>query len=531
MNMKKTKKTENQISDLQGEPLYLNVGNLWNRFSRPFRLAFVSTFFLGFIMHLYVFSNLLLNHDGIYFIGPEGMGALHLGRWSVNFFSFLSWIYETPVVIAVVALLALSICAGLTVCILKIHSSLCIFLVSGFMVSFPTVACSFSYMFMADAFFIAALLHIAAVYITRKYRYGWCAAILCIAVGLGIYQSYIGCTVALFLFDCILLLFSDKSIKTVLKRGVAYIAIILAGLVLYRVILACLLWKNHTVLGSYRNMNEAINSGVFDYLRILPLSYRQIFEFFWSPSYLIRPLQILQRVIFILAAGCFLFLAVLKRIYKDPLRLFLLSCGAVLLPVALNLICIICGGWTDVNMLMQYSYVFAFVFAIKLFELTALEIQILHFRRTGYAVVLTSLVVCATLVWSNFCICNTAYLEMQLTMEISQSLGIRVLSKLEALNGYVPGETPVMLVENTSIISKIGKEFPQLTSMTGFMSFMLSDYAGQGTLRYLCGESNFLKASEEQRVAISSSGVVDSMPVFPAKDSIQIYDGVVIIKI
>lgn len=522
-------KQKKQGANLQREPLYLNPGILWYKLPPRFRLAFISAFSLGLIIHLYIFSNFLLNPDGIHTIKTNN-DYLYFGRWSTEFFSSLSWIYETPVVISVLALLALALCAGLTVCILDIRSSACVFLVSGFMVSFPTVACTFTFMFLADAFFIAVFLHVVAVYITKKFHYGWVIAILCIAAGLGVYQAYIGCTVTLFLLDCIVALFSDTSTKDVLKRGIAYIAIIFAGLILYRIVLAFFLWKNQTVLSSYKGISEAINSGFFDYLRALPLTYRQVIRFFWSTSYLTWPLRLLQRVIFIFAASCFFLLFVKKRIYKDPLRFFLLLCGAALLPAALNLICIICAGLTNVNMLMQYSYVFAYVFAIKLFEMTALEVHSLHFGKARHVVVLANLAFCIALIWANFCVCNTGYLALQLSMEINQSIGNRILSRLETMEDYVPGKTPIMFVNSPAAINKTGVKSPYLTEMTGVSFTLLSQYSGVETFKYLCG-AEIRGASAEQRDTITSSGILDSMPVFPEKDSIQIYDGVVVIKL
>lgn len=519
------------VSDPLGEPQYLNLDKYWRGLPRSFRMAFVSAFLLGVIVHLYVFSNLLLNHDGIVTI-HSGNADLSLGRWSQKFFRFLSWTYEMPVVIALLTVLALALCAGLTVYILDIHSPACILLVSGFMVSFPSVAAIFSYLFVADAFFIAAFLQVAAVWVTKQFRYGWIVAIACIAVSLGSYQAFIGCSVALFLFDCILALFSDAPTKDVLKRGLRYIAIILAGLLLYRVLLAFFLWKNHAVLSGYKGISTAINSSLVDYLRTLPQTYLQLIKFFWSPSYLIWQMRLLQRLMFFLAAGCFFFLTIQKRIYKNPVRLLLLICGVALLPAALNLICVICAGQTGVNILMQYSYVFAYVFALKLFEMTATEVRPLRFGRCRHAIVLVSLALCAALVWADVCLSNTAYLALQLEMETSQAIGIRVLSRLEELEGYVPGETPVMLVDTTHTIKKVATGFPQLEHMTGISNFvLLGSYAGANFLKFFCGAESFRSASMEQREAITNAGVLASMPAFPAIDSIQFYDEVVIVKL
>lgn len=515
----------------QENPLYLNPQKLWRRLSMSFRLAFVSAFSIGLIVHGYAFSNLLLNHDGFHSIKATNM-FLRSGRWSIALFSSFSGEYEMPVVIGLLTIIALALCAGLTVCILDIRSPVCILLVSGFMVSFPSIACSFLYLFAADAYYIAAFLQVAAVYVAKKFRYGYFLSILCVATSLGIYQAFIGCSVALFLFDCIFALFSDESTKSILKRGVRYIAVILAGLVLYRIILTYSLWKAHTTLLDYKNMSLALDSGLSDYLRALPLTYRQLILFFYKPSYMSSRLRLVQVIMFALAGGCFFFLTIRTRIYKDSLRLFLLICGVALLPAAINLICVICAGLAPVNMLMQYSYVFTYVFALKLLEMTAMEAQSPHHEIAKHATVLVSLVLCAALVWTNFCVTNETYLALDLSIETSQSTGIRILSRLEALEGYVPGKTPVMFVDHTFAAERTRVSFPELGQMTGIGNMsLLGHYAAPAFLKHFCGAGNILTLDTEQYDAIISSGVLDSMPVFPAKDSIQWYDGVVIVNV
>lgn len=524
---------EQTIFDSPGEPLYMRPEKLWHRLSKPFRLAFASAFFTGLIVHWNVLSNLYLNHDGVRHIRSINSNFA-FGRWSSFAFSSLSGLYEMPVVIALLAIIALALCAGLTVCILGIRSPACIFLVSGFMVTFPSIACTFPYLHAADAFFIAAFLHVAAVYAAKRFRYGWFPAILCIAASLGIYQAFIGCSVALFLFDCIFELFSDTSTKSILKRGLRYIGVILAGLVLYRIVMVFSLWITHKALANYKGISTANNSGLVDYLRTLPLTYRQFILFFWSPSYMAWPLRLLQVIMFALAGGCFFFLVARKRIHKNLPRLFLLICGVVMLPAALNLICVICAGQTDVNMLMQYSYVFTYVFVLKLFEMTAMETQSPRYKTTKHATVLTGLALCTVLVWTNFCVTNEAYLALDLSMEVSRAIGIRTLSRLEALEDYTPGETPVMFIDSKPVIERLGIDFPELTGMSGIDNYnLLYNYTAPAFLERFCGSGDLLglDRESEQYAAIISTGAVDSMPAFPAKDSIRWYDGVVIVKL
>ena len=91
-------------------------------------------------------------------------------------------------------------------------------------------------MFTADAYFIALFINAAAVYVAKKYRFGWVVTIFLIATACGIYQAYICYAIGLFLFDCILALLSQESVKAVLLRGGKYILLLAMGLLLYSLI-------------------------------------------------------------------------------------------------------------------------------------------------------------------------------------------------------------------------------------------------------------------------------------------------------
>lgn len=522
----------NLIPEAEGRtPFYLDPARIWRQLPPAERLSFISALLIGSVTHLFVLSNLLPNHDAaISLISVNS--HLNLGRWSLSFFSAFSWLYEMPVVIGLLSLLALALSALLAVRFLEIHSPVCVILVSGFLVAFLPAAGIFSYMYTADAYFFSLLLNIAAVVLARKRRWGWPASILCIAVGLGIYQSFIGCAVALFLFDCILALFSNLPTKTILKRGIYYILILIGALLLYRVFLAYFLWKYDVSLSNYRGMTDAMNSGLMGYLHALPETWKQPVRYFWQHHHLTDYSAIFQKVMLVLAAGGFIFLTAVKRLYKAPVRLLLLALGVLLMPIALNLIYLIGAGQTMVTLLMQYPYVFVYVFAVKIFEMTARETSeyLTGIFRNGAA--LTGLLLCFMLVWANFCLCNQAYLALHLTYESTYSAAVRVAAKLDETEGYIPGETPVLLAGFFETNQKLSRFMPQLAYTNGIANYaMLSDYSGYEFLRRFCGAEPLLAASSEQTALVETSGILDEMPAFPLKGCVQLYNGIAVVKL
>lgn len=500
---------------------------LWKRLSKEFRLAFLSAMGVGFIVHLFVFSNLIINHDGVVSVITDN-DHLTSGRWALSFFSSFSGMNETPVVIALLTVFAIAWASGLTVRVLDMKNSACIVLASAFLVSFPSICCIFPYLYTADAYFFALLLNAAGVWIFKRYRFGWAVSVLLLAASVGVYQSFICFAVGLLLFDCMLGLFSEAPLREIFKRGGLAILTIGGALLLYRGILDLCLWARGTELSGYRNMDAAVGSGVADYLRAVPQTYYEFLKFFWKPSFLNRDLRNLHLALLLLGAAGGVFLIVSYRLYKKPLRLCLLLLGAGLMPAALNLICMIAAGVTPTNLLMQYSFVLVYVFLLKIFEMCIRRMQP-SLKKYWKLPAAAALCICCVLVWSNFCVTNTAYLRIQLVYENSYALANRLMARLETMEGYTP-ETPIALVGNATGTFGNKVKFGELAEFSGMETSLMSEYCGATFIRTFLGcEKRGM--TPEQRRELLDTGFADSMPIYPREGSIQWHNGVIVIRL
>ena len=520
--------------------------SLWDGLPRPSRearLAFLSALLMGFIVHLSVFSNLIINHDGTVSIRSANE-HLTSGRWALSFFSRFSGIYELPVVLGVLSVLALAGTAALTVRVLDLRDPASILLTSGFLVSFPTVACIFPYLYTADAYFFALLLNAAGVWAAKRWRFGWLAAAACFTLSLGIYQAFICYGVGLLLFDCILALYHNEKVAAVCRRGGFYLLAIALSLVAYRVVLALRLAAAGLELSSYRGMDGAINSGVMDYLRAAPNAYLEFVRFLWNPPYTAGWPRRFQVLLFAFAAACAVFLIVVRKIYREPLRLGLMVLGAALIPPALNLISIIAAGSTETNIVQWYAFVLAFVLVVKVLELTVRQCFQLFkapakpgkvrnlsglAARFWKAPIFGALLVCAWLVWENFMVTNAGYLHMQLVYENSYSVANRILTHVEAMDEYTQ-DTPVVLAGSAKYINNNIALFPELRQFAGMDTSLINSYCGASFFQVFLG-ANKANASPEQRQDLVDSGVLDAMPCYPEKGSIQYYDGMILVKL
>lgn len=504
-----------------------DLPGLWRRLSKEFRLAFLSTMGIGFIVHLFVFSNLLINHDGVVSLISKNSN-LTSGRWSLSLFSSFSGLYETPVVIALLTIFAIAWAAGLTVRALELKNPACIVLCAGFLVSFPSICCIFPYLYTADAYFFALLLNAAGVYVMKRYRFGWAAAMVFLAVSVGIYQSFICYAVGLLLFDCMLGLFFHTSTKEIFRRGGLALLTIGGALVLYRLILQVCLWLQGTALSGYRGMDKAVNSGILDYLRAVPQTYYEFVRFFWRPAFLSTGVRMVHLLLLALGVGGGIFLIISHRLYQRPLRLCLLLLGVSLMPAALNLICIIAAGNTQTNLLMHYAFVLVYVFLLKIFELCIHQLAPCgngFWKLPGAA----ALCLCGILVWSNFCVTNTAYLRVQLVYENSYALANRLMCQLEMMDGYTTS-TPVVLVGSAKDTFGNKVRFAGLEEFSGMNTSLVSEYCGTTFINAFLGCDKW-RISPEQRQELLDSGFANTMPLYPAEGSIQWHNGMIVIHL
>ena len=386
------------------------------RISREFRLAFFTACLAGFITHLYLFTNFLPNHDSIHSIFSDN-DVLSSGRWSAKLLSSFSTYFQMPVVIGLISILALALTAGLTVRILGLTHRGNIVMAAALLVTFPSLSGILSYLFTADAYCIALLLNTLAVYCAKKYRRGWAAAIAMMALACGTYQAFLCYAIGLFLFDCIFMLLEGTDIPAVVRKGLVYVGVCAASLVVYYAVLKVILLVTHTQLVDYQGLNQMGLENIVAFLKNIPDAYDYFFTYFRRPAHLNRFYRYVQMAdcLFLVVMG--LRLATLKGLFRDIPRLLLAVAGAALVPLALNFVFILAVG-AGMHYLMVYAFVLVFLLTVKIAELVMEELA--SAGKPGWMGVLgVNLALCALLVWCGFYTNNISYLRLQVRYENS----------------------------------------------------------------------------------------------------------------
>lgn len=493
------------------------------RISREFKLAFVSACVIGLITHLYVFSNLLLGNDAT---NNTFSSNAHLpsGRWALEFFSSISSIYQMPVVIGLISVVMLALTAGLTVRILDLTHPAGIVLTSALLVTFPPVASTFAYMFTADAYFIALFMNAAAAYLAKKHRFGWIAAIALVATACGIYQAYICYAAGLLLFDCIVALLTREKIKTVLVCGGKYILALVMGLLVYYVIEMLLLNTHDVVLTTYQGMDTIGQLSVSSRLAAIPSAYKVFGFYFVKWPYISSVLRLFQWASLSILGFSLLYLMIARKLWREPMRLLLIAAGCLLIPLTLDLIAVL-AYTANIHRLMIYAFVLLLIFPIKCAELAAQ--QLIHGHNRYWQVPLWAVIICCmAAVWNNFCITNIQYHSLELCYENSFALANRIVVQVEMLDDYSAGD-PVAIIGYPSSDSYGNMDkYQEYSHVVG--NFNLLPY--KAFFQHYIG-LHISSLSGEQLAELKASEVVAAMPVYPARGSIAMVNGIAVVKL
>src|SRR5699024_5481793 len=127
---------------------------------------------------------------------------------------------------------------------------------------------------------------------------------------------------------------------------------------------------------------------------------------------------------------------------------------------------------------------------------------------------------------------NTVYLKKDLESQSFDMLMTRVLDRVEQVEGYVPGETPVAFLGNFSASPLMGEaifdEYWQF--WLNFRTPVTNESSRAAYFAKKLGY-NVLLAPQAEVAAIAQSETARSMGVFPAADSVQMVDGCVCVRI
>lgn len=514
-------------------PLDQTLSRLYGRLSPAVRFAFAGCFLAGYLVHLYAFTNLIPNSDGLSRVYDLQQMTIS-GRWFLHYASSLNNFTQMPAVIGLLSVLFLSLSAALAVDMLGLRSRTLAALAGALMAAFPCVGYTFLYLFTASAYCLAIFLSVLSVWLARrKGRLCWLAAVAALALAMGIYQAYVTVAISLCLLIVLRRTLDLKSdFHTALRLGLRLAAYLAAGAVVYYLILLIFLRVKDLELLSYLGMDQASAGYPLGRLPGLILAaYKQVVAFFFLPgganAFTSLFLAALDLIALALGLACFLSLmgqGLGKEIWRPVGALAMVS----LLPLGMNFMQVL-SPYSAPTPLMKYAFVAVYLAVLMLLDLSQ-ELSVPLPRqgiRHGAA-----LLWCSALLL--FCLNtnNLLYTASAQAHRATESYATRLAARVEGCPGYRPGMEVAII--GSFPTDRIYADIPSYAQIDHY-SVPIHTVAplNKHIYYYLSDWLNLPLEEPEEAVmlAVAASPEFQAMPLYPADGSVQVLDGRVVVKV
>lgn len=493
------------------------------------------------LLHGYRYVSLGFSHDSLAFAWqPDLEWQISLGRYMQPFYW---WIIRGRIAAPfIVGVLSYGYMVGSVygvASLLDLKAKTTLFLLAGLMCgSLAFIALDATYSHTADVYMLALMLNIAAAWLCLRGRRrvpSVLAAVVLLVISTGLYQAYLQVFTALTMVWALLRLLKtdDRAIPEAVARcAQSFLALMLAMVLFfvgYYVVMAVTGVEAVSKANSIGGMKVLSGAALVDMVKTtwkMPL--RQLGRLQGRIAPLAR---MLTAVVLMTGAAATIFTA--RRSRVSAWQALGMAVLVLLLPFGMNWICLFCGG--VVHDLMRYAYIVPLLAALaaneRAWNLALADEGKQIGKKTRAAACVLPLAV-LTLLFDRGIYANQIYLKKDLEYDATLSVMTRVVDRIEQVEGYIPGETPVEFLGDIlrSQLAMTRPAFAHLGSLTGTEENYAITYADtfwmylEDVMGYPIKRFRETKNEEQERVT-------DDMPYFPDKDSVQMVDGVVFVKL
>ena len=478
----------------------------------------IFSFVIGTICHGYRFFNSSFSHDSLYYFYYRDFYSevLSTGRYFRPLYSLIKGDIALPWLNGLLSLLFIGIACYFTIELLEIRNRWVKILICAVMVCNPSVTLTnATYVHDVDCYALALLFVCMGMYLCCEKKY--VSGCTLFVVSMGLYQAYI--QVAVFL--CVIIEFKDilsgNSIKEILKLFVCRLFVLGVSMVLYFIIYKLILLFPGLSASAYYNSMENIR--VFDiYTLIVSIKAVLSSELGWLLG---KNNNSSVLVLLVNVVSIFTLLSVtVKQCFICKF-----SAGWYLAILFMALVALFGGGCTIFLMgsyhgLMMYSYYFVYVLLLVVCD-----------GFGGKEVFIAEL---AVIVFIYDCVLfsNKLYLRKEMEANSTLSYMTRVLDRMEMIEEYELNKTPVAFIGDLSYSDIYHQRDGFKYDCTGIGDVYSLTYYGtyEKYFDYVLNYPLCLVSEKEAR-EISKLSEVEKMGDFPARDSVRMIDGVLVVKL
>ncbi|MCR5255661.1 MAG: glucosyltransferase domain-containing protein [Acetatifactor sp.] len=485
------------------------------------KISFLSTLVAGIFAYGYILTNNLLTYDSLWNLYSD-QNMISSGRPFLMFAAKISSDYDLPWFNGMLAILYLALTAVILCRCFDIKKDMTAVLIGILTVTFPSVANTFVYSFTVDAYMLAVLFSALSVYLTRKYRFGFLAGAMLLAISIGIYQAYFSYAIVLFLLLFIMDLIDNEDFKQEFVLMLKSLFVVVFSYVFYLVSLKVLLSIEGEALSGYQGTDAVFSFGLSTIFTGLKTTFMGFIDFARYANVLTTtwPMKIAFVVTVLLALAELVILFIKSKTYKRALNTCFIILFIALMPFGAGTVSIIAPS-TYMHLLIRMPWVLFFVFAAVLAE---------RFEKVQLVTTVSAFV----LAFEFALVANVVGYNLNERYEKTYALCNRIIARLETCPDYTP-DTKVAILGGYP-----DTEFYRPTSVTGndLVGYFGVDgeFVVNSTAKYNEFMSHYMGfslnlISGEEETALTETAEFKSMDKFPSKDSIGFIGDVLVIKL
>lgn len=503
-----------------------------------YKFALYSSFILSFLTHLYFFTKRLGNEDDLNHLS-FAFRSLGSGRWSTG--TFFTGNFVLPIVNFVLILIVLAIVTVIICDLLKLKSKKSMFFVSALISSFPSLAMSFSYVFMIEIYMLALLFAVLAVYVTSKFKYGFVFGGILAGCSLGHYQSYLGIASALSIVYLIKMVIDKADSKNVITMAIKLFAMGIIGTIVYFLILKIYLNIFDVSLSGYKGSDKMGIPPLEMWPNLIKRTYLHFIGYFLGMTFVVssKAFVIIKIILIVLCAYLLAYIVVQEKIYKNKFNLILLIFFVMFAPLAINIIDFMAYS-TQLSVLNIYQFVIAYVLVVYIFDKYFDLYKKKNKMNDIIYVTVTFLIL--SIFWQNFTITNRYYLKNEEFYEYTYALNNRLLSRIENTEGFDYDMPVLITASDESKFKEILFDNYYWKDIFFYDQALWGRFIGYEDLYYFSNDKKIIRylnnmlgfdlkeIEDDEKTAIIESNDYKDIGSWPAKDCIKIIDGILVVN-
>lgn len=491
----------------------------------------IFSFIIGMLAHSYMYFNNAVSNDSLNeFITWDNVRQFksETGRGLVVFYlQYIRGIITVPYLVGFFSLIYISISLYLINKIFDIKSDITLFTISAIMVlNMTVISLTATYMHDLDVDMLAMLMATLSVYLLTKYDKGYIYGIIPLSISLALYQAYISFAITLIIFKCILDLINKKDYSEVLHYCAKSILMIIGAGLLYLLLVKIIVTVTGIEItkGKYNSIAKLLTLTPANLLEYIKNTY------IYTVGKIINPPTILNENLNITFHGLLILLIfyfIIKNIILNKIdikSILIVALLVIITPIAMNISRVLMGDFS--HDVMHYS-----IYMIYLLPLLFVDRKdLLDLKNKSYRIVVLLIIV--FVMFGNFRFANTAYLIKDFEQDANMSLFTRINYDINNVQDYIDGETPVAIIGSPKNQIRRNRDFTlKITGMSrSFVPYYSYSERYKAYFNYILMVDTIFASEDEIDILCKDQRVIN-MPVYPSKDSIQMIDGVLIVKI